>query len=427
MAARRPTIASRDLIAELKARGLKITLYPFLMMDIPAGNGLPDPWTGAGSQPAYPWRGHITCDPAPGQSGSPDGTAAAATQVDAFFGIGAPDGWNFRRMVLHYAQLAADAGGVDAFLIGSELRSLTRVRSASGVYPAVTRLAELAADVKAIVGGSTDRHLWRRLDRIRRARRRSGGTAKCAFRSIALWSSSSIDAVGIDYYAPLADWRDTADHLDRAHRELDLRSPIIWRAICAAAKTTTGITPTTRRASRRRARPITDGLGKPWVFRAKDLWSWWGNAHYERVERQRTGSPTGLGRRKASRSGSPRSAARRSTRAPTSRASFPIRNRPTAALPYFSDGARDDFIQRRFLEAVLGDIRSGVGRERRRQSGLLRLWRPHDRRRRAIHLWTWDARPYPVFPPRSTCGATAPNWETGHWLTGRLGARRSMR
>jgi hypothetical protein len=28
----------RDLIAELRARGLKITLCPFLMMDIPSGN-----------------------------------------------------------------------------------------------------------------------------------------------------------------------------------------------------------------------------------------------------------------------------------------------------------------------------------------------------------------------------------------------------
>jgi hypothetical protein len=43
-----------DLIAELKGRGLKITLYPFLMMDIPAGNALADPWTGAASQPPYP-------------------------------------------------------------------------------------------------------------------------------------------------------------------------------------------------------------------------------------------------------------------------------------------------------------------------------------------------------------------------------------
>jgi len=42
----------RDLIAELKFRGLKITLYPFLMMDIPAGNTLNDPWTSVASQPA---------------------------------------------------------------------------------------------------------------------------------------------------------------------------------------------------------------------------------------------------------------------------------------------------------------------------------------------------------------------------------------
>src|SRR5258707_13387250 len=59
------------LIAELKARGLKITFYPFLMMDIAAGNALPDPWdAAAASQPAYPWRGRISCDPAPGQAGS---------------------------------------------------------------------------------------------------------------------------------------------------------------------------------------------------------------------------------------------------------------------------------------------------------------------------------------------------------------------
>src|SRR5262249_36219107 len=126
----------RHLIAELKARGLKVTFYPFIMMDIPADNARPDPWSGGAAQPSYPWRGRISCDPAPGVGGSPDGTSAAAAQIDTFFGVGSPDAWGYRRMVLHYAQLAHDAGGVDAFLIGSELRSLTRVRSASGVYPA---------------------------------------------------------------------------------------------------------------------------------------------------------------------------------------------------------------------------------------------------------------------------------------------------
>jgi hypothetical protein len=163
-----------NLIAELKARGLQVTLYPFLMMDVPAGNALPDPWTGASSQPAYPWRGRITCTPAPGQPSSPDGTAAAATQVDAFLGIGDPSGWNYRRMVLHYAALAADAGGVDAFLIGSELRSLTRVRSAPGVYPAVDAARRSRGRCESDGRQLHEGDLRRRLDRIRRARRGCG-------------------------------------------------------------------------------------------------------------------------------------------------------------------------------------------------------------------------------------------------------------
>ena len=125
-------------------------------------------------------------------------------------------------MVLHYAQLAADAGGVDAFLIGSELRGLTRVRSASGVYPAVTRLGRTRRRREGDPRLRHDRHLWRRLDRIRRARRRPAAP-EVRFPLDPLWASSAIDVVGIDYYTPLADWRDGAEHLDRAIADVDLR------------------------------------------------------------------------------------------------------------------------------------------------------------------------------------------------------------
>src|SRR5690606_36842999 len=99
-------------IADLKARGLKVTLYPMVMMDIAQGNSLPDPYGGTG-QAAYPWRGRITCHPAPGQAGSPDQSAAAATQVTSFVA-------GYRQMVLHYAGLTVAAGGVDTLIIGSE-------------------------------------------------------------------------------------------------------------------------------------------------------------------------------------------------------------------------------------------------------------------------------------------------------------------
>jgi len=64
-------------IGDLRARGLSVVFYPFVMMDVPASNSLPDPWTGGASQPAYPWRGRITCDPAPGRVGSPDGARSS--------------------------------------------------------------------------------------------------------------------------------------------------------------------------------------------------------------------------------------------------------------------------------------------------------------------------------------------------------------
>ena len=38
-----------------------------------------------------------------------------------------------------------------------------------------------------------------------------------------------------------------------------------------------------------------------------------------------------------------------------------------------------------------------------------------------IYLWTWDARPFPVFPAAIDVWSDGPNWDTGHWLTGRFG------
>lgn len=55
-------------IKDMAARGIAVTFCPFVMMDIPGGNALSDPYTGVSGQPIYPWRGRITVDPAPGGS-----------------------------------------------------------------------------------------------------------------------------------------------------------------------------------------------------------------------------------------------------------------------------------------------------------------------------------------------------------------------
>ncbi|MGC9420901.1 MAG: baseplate multidomain protein megatron, partial [Rhodovulum sp.] len=80
-------------IKEMKARGLRVTFYPFILMDVPPGNTLPTPYSDNAAetgQPAFPWRGRITCSPAAGYAGSVDKTATAASQVAAFFGAASP-------------------------------------------------------------------------------------------------------------------------------------------------------------------------------------------------------------------------------------------------------------------------------------------------------------------------------------------------
>ncbi|BBU56033.1 hypothetical protein KU6B_22980 [Mameliella alba] len=122
-----PTDASViQAIQKMQAEGLGVMYYPFVLMDQMPGNDLPDPWTGTVEQAALPWRGRITLSAAPGQPGSPDGTAAADAEIAAFFGTASasdfsvnggavgysgPQEWGYRRFILHQAALCAAAGG----------------------------------------------------------------------------------------------------------------------------------------------------------------------------------------------------------------------------------------------------------------------------------------------------------------------------
>lgn len=219
-------------IREMKARGLRVTFYPFVMMDVPAGNTLPDPYSDNAAtigQPVLPWRGRITCSPAAGFAGTVDKTATAAAQVNAFFGNAQPsdfsvsDGvvtwtgpagdWGLRRMILHYAHLCTAAGGVDAFLIGSEMRGLTQIRSGASTYPAVQQFRDLAGAVRAILGPDTKISYaadWSEYF----GHHPSDGSGDVFFHLDPLWADANVDFIGIDNYMPLSDWRDGWDHAD---------------------------------------------------------------------------------------------------------------------------------------------------------------------------------------------------------------------
>lgn len=393
-------------IRDLKARGLKVTFYPFVMMDIPSDNALPDPGTGVSPQPPYPWRGRVTCFPAPGAADTVDGAAAAADQVNAFF-------TQFNAFIRHCAQLCVDAGGVDAFFIGSELVGLTRVRSGPGTYPAVSALISLAAEIKAKLGSHTKLSYaadWTEYGSHVPA------SGELRFPLDPLWASQNVDFVGIDAYWPLSDWRDGVSHLDAKE------AASIYDLDYLRARVTSGeafdwyYATLTDRIEQRRT-PITDALGKPWVYRQKDLVSWWSNAHHERVGGVEVANATAWVPQSKpiwiAETGCP--AVDRGANSPNV---FPDARSSEGGLPHFSRDGRDDLMQARFLEAMMSHFAPAAPDLSANPVSSIYNGAMVDPSR--IYLWCWDARPFPAFPSLGSVWSDGANWETGHWLNGRL-------
>jgi hypothetical protein len=412
-------------IADLKARGLSVMFYPFILMDIAAGNGLADPWTGAADQPPVPWRGRITLAEAPGRPGSADKTAAAAAEVAAFFGqaqasdfeaAGAtvvyrgPAEWSYRRFVLHYAHLCAMAGGVDAFCIGSEMRSLTQIRDSATGFPGVRALRDLAADVRAILGPETRIGYaadWSEYFGYQPA----DGSRDVLFHLDPLWASEHVDFVGIDNYMPLSDWRDGSGHADAAAGSIyDLG---YLRANVAGGE---GFDWYYADLAGREAQvrlPITDGAyGEDWVFRYKDLVGWWSNPHVNRIAGIKAGGPTAWVPRSKpiwfTELGCP--AVNKGTNQPNV---FYDPKSSESFFPYYSNGSRDDFIQWRYLEAMFAHWNDPANNPASDVYG----GRMVDMAR--AHVWAWDARPWPDFPERLETWVDGTNYTCGHWLNGR--------
>ncbi len=418
-----------EAIRAIRAGGQEVMFYPFILMDIQKGNGLTDPWSGAADQPAIPWRGRITLSVAPGRDGSPDGTAAADAEVAAFFGQAAPGDfvpggtgvaytgpaeWSYRRMILHYAHLCALAGGVDSFCIGSELRGLTRIRGAGG-FAVVAALRALAADVRAILG--PDVRIGYAADWSEYfGYRPEDGSGDVYFNLDPLWADQNIDFIGIDNYMPLADWRDGEDHLDAEVADSIYDLDYLKSNVAGGEGFDWYYASDQAREFQIRT-PIRDSAyGEDWVFRVKDLRSWWAQEHHERIGGLRQASPT-----------------------PWVPESKPIwftelgcaaidkgANQPNAfwdakssesQLPYFSDGSRDDHMQAQYLRAMYGYWNDAANNPVSAVYGAPMVDMDHG------HVWCWDARPWPAFPGRADVWSDGENYARGHWLNGRLGAQ----
>lgn len=381
--------AVRQGIIKLYQAGYKVTFYPFLFGDIVPNNPQ--------NQPAYPWRGRIT----------PTGSnTQKANAINRFFDSNNNNGAGYNAMIIHYANLCKQINdiypnAIDLFIIGSELKGLTQTKIGNQ-YPAVEKLCNLATQVRNILGTSV---------KITYAADWSEGGSFTApdnsldFPLDDLWSDTNIDYIAYDWYAPLTDWRDGDNHLDTQLADND-KDLIYLQSCIEGGEGYDWYYANDNHRDNQIRTPITDGAyNEPFVYRIKDIRNRWLHYHYPRDSNGiRLTTPTSwIPQSKKiifTELGCP--AVNKGGNSPNL---FPDPKSSENALPHYSNGQQDDFIQRAVLKAYLD------------------YWETEttmiDTERTAI--WCVDARPYPVFPARSDIWGDSGLFQTGHWIDGRGG------
>ncbi len=314
----------------LRKKKLKIMFYPMLFIDMLD----------------KPWRGNLT--------GRPE-------FVKRFFT--APNGYN--QFILHYAELVK--GLVDAFIIGSEMVSLTKIRDKDNSFPAVTEFVELADKVKKILGNNvkityaadwTEYHHadggWHHMDE--------------------LWSSPNIDFIGIDAYFPLTN---------------SSGKPSLGE-ISQGWFSGEGFSYVYSDNAKTKKQDI------PGVYAWKNIEYWWNNYHYNPDGKRTSWKPA-------------------SKKIWFTEYGFPsvdcCTNQPNVfydsearegGLPIKSKGLVDFMAQRKAIKASQKAFSKMSFLERN-------------------FLWTWDARPYPYWPGFSNLWNDGYKWSRGHWVNGKFG------
>ena len=316
-------------LIELKQRNLKIMFYPMFFLDTLE----------------KPWRGRVSSDP---------------KHIKDFFQR--KHGYN--DFILHYARMVKDH--VDAFVIGSELVGLTKIRNGDK-FPAVDELIELAEKVKQIVGQQVSVSYaadWSEYHHT------DGGW----FNLDPLWASPYIDFIGIDAYFPVTKTISSAitskeirngwtggegydyyiDYTNNTQHPLE--PEYAWKNIRYWWENT---------------HMNPDGQVTQWQPRSKPVWF------------TEFGFPS-------------------IDKAPNQPNIFFDPKCIDGGVPRHSNGAIDFSIQRKAIRAFI------------------EYWQTQEYIDQ-MFLWTWDARPYPAWP-HTTIWRDGYLWEKGHWVNNKFGA-----
>ncbi len=317
-------------LVELRNRGLKIMFYPMFFLDVHR----------------KPWRGHLT--------GSPEGVRRFFTRQEGY-----------NQFILHYADLVKNH--VDAFVIGSELIGLTKVKDENNKFPAVEGFVNLAAMVKNIVGDKvqvTYAADWSEYHHT------EGGW----YNLDPLWSSPHIDFIGIDLYFPITD---------------TTTSYISDEEIMKGFNSGEGMEYYVDRET-----------GTKYSLEDKYAWKnikyWWENQHINPDKQVTEWVP-------------------KSKKIWFTEFGFPsIDKAPNQPNVFFDPECLDGGVPR----YSNGEVNFSL--QRRCISKFIKFWQEEEYIDN-MFLWTWDARPYPAWPHMPIW--TDNNlWEKGHWVNNKFGA-----
>lgn len=275
----------------------------------------------------------------------------------------------YSKFIEHYASIAKQTK-VEGFIIGSEFAQLTRVKDVEGDYPSVAELVKVAKQVKLQLGKEvnvtyaadwSEYHSydgWYNMDE--------------------LWSSEFIDVVGIDAYFPLTDGPEP---------------PFGYSAKDVAGGWSSGVGyDYFYDYSKSDPEKIKYNDSE---YAWKNIEKWWSEVHVNPGGSKTKWQP-------------------KMKKIWFTEYGFPSMNGCTNEPNVFVDKGSIESKYPRYSNGEVSFLSQKTAIE-----GTLKKWQSSEMVEK-MFLWAWDARPFPYFPNLCDMWADCHNWQTGHWIQGKI-------
>lgn len=275
----------------------------------------------------------------------------------------------YNKFIEHYASIAKQTK-VEGFIIGSEFVQLTKIKDEQGNYPAVIELVKLAKQIKLDLGKEvtvtyaadwSEYHSydgWYNMDE--------------------LWSSQYIDVVGIDAYFPLTDSPEPPFGYSAEDVMGGWSSGVGYDYFYDYSK------------SEPEKVKYNDSR-----YAWKNIEKWWSETHINPGGSKTKWQP-------------------KMKKIWFTEYGFPSMNGCTNEPNVFVDKGSIESKYPRYSNGEVSFLSQKIAIE-----GTLKKWQSSEMVEK-MFLWAWDARPFPYFPNLCDVWADCHNWQTGHWIQGKL-------